>query len=87
MLDEPTVGLDIGSRRAILDHVHRLCKEDGLGVLWATHLIDEAKDADGVVILHQGEVKAAGTPDAVCSKADTETLEDAFQSFTETAPT
>ena len=41
LLDEPTVGLDIGSRQAILDHVRRLCAEEGLGVLWATHLIDE----------------------------------------------
>ena len=38
LLDEPTVGVDIGSRQTILDHVHRLCREDGLGVLWATHL-------------------------------------------------
>jgi len=82
LLDEPTVGLDIGSRQAILDHVHRLCDEDGLGVLWATHLIDEAKDADGVIVLHQGEIKAVGTADSVCSKAGTETLQDAFHKLT-----
>ena len=78
LLDEPTVGLDIGSRQNILDHVHRLCDEDGLGVLWATHLIDEAKDADSVIILHQGDVKAIGTPSAVCQQADAITLRDAF---------
>jgi ABC-2 type transport system ATP-binding protein len=40
LLDEPTVGLDIGSRQGILEHVRRMCAEEGIGVLWATHLID-----------------------------------------------
>ncbi|NJO37848.1 MAG: ATP-binding cassette domain-containing protein [Rhizobiales bacterium] len=82
LLDEPTVGLDIGSRQGILDHVRRLCDDDGLGVLWATHLIDEAKDADGVIVLHQGEVKAIGSPDAVCAQAGADTLRDAFNTLT-----
>lgn len=82
LLDEPTVGLDIGSRQAILDHVHRLCDDEGLGVLWATHLIDEAKDADGVIVLHQGEVKAVGTSEAVCAQAETQNLRDAFNTLT-----
>ena len=41
LLDEPTVGLDIGSRQMILNHVKTLCKKNNLAVLWATHLIDE----------------------------------------------
>ena len=40
LLDEPTVGLDIKSRAAILGHVHKMVGE-GVSVLWATHLIDE----------------------------------------------
>ena len=56
LLDEPTVGLDAAARRAITDHVHDLSREDGLTVLWATHLTDEISDTDQVVILHQGEV-------------------------------
>lgn len=82
LLDEPTVGLDIGSRQTILDHVHRLCADDGLGVLWATHLIDEATDAEGVIVLHHGEVKAVGNPDAVRGQAGAETLRDAFNTLT-----
>ncbi|MEM7045378.1 MAG: ABC transporter ATP-binding protein [Pseudomonadota bacterium] len=82
LLDEPTVGLDIGSRQTILDHVRRLCDEDGLGVLWATHLIDEARVADGVIVLHRGEIKAVGTPDVVCDKTGSENLSDAFTSLT-----
>ncbi|MBC7801819.1 MAG: ATP-binding cassette domain-containing protein, partial [Gemmatimonadaceae bacterium] len=42
LLDEPTAGLDMESRGFLLDHVRRLCREQGLAVLWATHLIDEA---------------------------------------------
>ena len=82
LLDEPTVGLDIGSRQAILDHVRKLCDEEGLGVLWATHLIDEARAADGVVVLHQGQIKAIGSADAVCKQTGAATLSDAFTTLT-----
>ncbi|MFY0022618.1 ATP-binding cassette domain-containing protein, partial [Acinetobacter baumannii] len=57
LLDEPTVGLDIKSRADILGHVRRLL-QSGIGVLWATHLIDEVGDNDDVVVLHGGRVLA-----------------------------
>lgn len=82
LLDEPTVGLDIGSRQTILDHVQKLCRSDELGVLWATHLIDEAVGSDRVIVLHQGQIKAIGTTDAVCEQAATKTLRDAFTKLT-----
>jgi ABC-2 type transport system ATP-binding protein len=63
LLDEPTVGLDVESRRFLLDHVRRLCREDGLAALWATHLLDEAEPADRVVILHHGKIVASGGPE------------------------
>lgn len=65
VLDEPTVGLDIDSRLAIVDHVHALCREQGLAVLWATHLIDEVRPGDRVVVLHGGRVRATGTLEEV----------------------
>jgi ABC-2 type transport system ATP-binding protein len=58
LLDEPTVGLDIASRQFLLDHVRRLCREEGLAALWATHLIDEVGEGARVVVLHKGEVLA-----------------------------
>ena len=58
LLDEPTVGLDIESRAFLLAHVRELCATEGLGVLWATHLIDEAGDTSRVIVLHQGRVLA-----------------------------
>ena len=59
LLDEPTVGLDAASRGAITQHVHDLAS-GGLTVLWATHLVDEVRPQDRLVILHQGRVLADG---------------------------
>lgn len=60
LLDEPTVGLDAATRRAITAHVHALAAEEGLTVLWATHLTDEVAMGDRLVILHRGQVIADG---------------------------
>ncbi|MFC0220063.1 ABC transporter ATP-binding protein [Pseudochelatococcus lubricantis] len=60
LLDEPTVGLDAAARRAITDHVHALARDDGLTVLWATHLVDEVRADDRLAILHRGRVLADG---------------------------
>ncbi len=60
LLDEPTVGLDVPTRRDIVEHVHGLTRDNGIAVLWATHLIDEVFDDDSVIVLHQGRVRADG---------------------------
>lgn len=60
LLDEATVGLDINSRADIISRVRRLVDEGSLGVLWATHLIEEVAMEDSVVILHHGRVLAQG---------------------------
>jgi ABC-2 type transport system ATP-binding protein len=59
LLDEPTVGLDVESRRALIEHVRGLCAERGTGVLWATHLVDEAAPDSRIVLLRRGRVTAA----------------------------
>lgn len=82
ILDEPTVGLDIDSRRDIVDHAHRLCREENLAILWATHLIDEIKPTDGVVLLHRGRARAAGPIDQVVQTAQALNLQDAYQRLT-----
>lgn len=64
LLDEPTVGLDAAARRAITQHVHDLSKNDGLTVLWATHLADEIFDNDQLLILHRGQLLENGTAGA-----------------------
>ena len=65
LLDEPTVGLDAASRGAITAHVHALAREDGMTVLWATHLVDEVSPEDDLVILHRGRVLRNATAGAV----------------------
>lgn len=65
LLDEATVGLDAATRAGITAHVHDLCAEEGLTVLWATHLTDEVRDADDLVILHKGRIAASGTAGAL----------------------
>ena len=82
IVDEPTVGLDIGSRQGILDHVRRLCAEEGLGVLWATHLIDEVHADDQVIVLHLGRIRALGDGAAICAKAEAPDLRHAFTKLT-----
>jgi ABC-2 type transport system ATP-binding protein len=59
LLDEPTVGLDAATRASITDHAHRLA-EQGKTVLWATHLTDEVRDSDDVIILHKARILDRG---------------------------
>ena len=61
VLDEPTVGLDVPARRSIVEHVHELCRSQGMAVLWATHLIDEVHTDDRVVVIHKGRILADGS--------------------------
>jgi ABC-2 type transport system ATP-binding protein len=82
LLDEPTVGVDIASRQDIVEHVHRLCDEDDLGVLWATHLVDEVRPADRVVILHRGKIMAHGGAADVIAGAGAATILDAYGRLT-----
>jgi ABC-2 type transport system ATP-binding protein len=62
LMDEATVGLDPASRQQLLTTVIGLCRNEGLAVLWATHLLDEAKAADRLVLLTRGSVRFEGTP-------------------------
>ncbi len=61
LMDEATVGLDPASRQQLLDAVRDLCSRDGMAVLWATHLIEEARAADRLLLLHQGQVRFDGS--------------------------
>ena len=85
LLDEPTVGLDINARADILGHVRRLAVTEGIGVLWATHLIDEASVEDDVTVLHKGRVLAHGALGDVVRESGATDLGDAFRRITEAA--
>jgi ABC-2 type transport system ATP-binding protein len=82
LADEPTVGLDIHSRQAILQQVRSRCREEGIGVLWATHLVDEVEANDRLVILHGGRVLAQGTAGEIMLATGTQSVKDAFNKLT-----
>ena len=62
ILDEPTTGLDPQTRRTVWDVIARLRAEENLTVFLTTHYMEEAADADYVVILDSGKIVASGTP-------------------------
>ncbi len=82
VLDEPTVGLDVASRSAILRHVRSLVRERGVAVLWATHLLDEVESDDAVVVLHRGRVLAAGDVSDVVAATGADDMRSAFVALT-----
>ena len=83
LLDEPTVGLDIKSRAAILSYVRSLVADEGVSVLWATHLVDEVSEADTVSVLHQGRLLAHGRVQEVVAGAGAKDIGSAFAGLTE----
>ncbi len=79
LLDEPTTGLDHESRTAFINLIHEIrtqAAQDGkpIAVLMSTHLMDEAAHADAVVLMHEGKVAAAGTPDQLINSVKGRTL-------------
>ncbi len=62
ILDEPTTGLDPQTRKTLWDVVTNLRKEKGMTVFLTTHYMEEATDADYVIILDHGKIAAEGTP-------------------------
>jgi ABC-2 type transport system ATP-binding protein len=86
LLDEPTVGLDVGARQAILTTVRALVADDRLGVLWATHLMDEVEADDRVVVLHKGVVLAEDSAAAIVARTGTADVRGAFVALTGERP-
>ena len=70
VLDEPTAMLDPRGRREVMQTVSRLNREKGITVVLITHHMDEAAEADRVVVLHKGQIAADGTPKEVFSRVE-----------------
>lgn len=62
ILDEPTTGLDPQTRKLLWSVIHQLRQRERLTVLLTTHYMEEASDADYVVILDSGKIVAQGSP-------------------------
>jgi ABC-2 type transport system ATP-binding protein len=83
-MDEPTVGLDPGGRRAVWDHVQTLRREIGAAVVFSTHYMDEAEDVcDRLALVAGGRIAAIGTPAELKARLGGDaTLDDVFTQLT-----
>ncbi len=68
--DESTAMLDPNGRKEVLDVIHRLNREKGITVVWITHFMEEAAEADRVIVINNGDIALAGTPNEVFSHVD-----------------
>ena len=70
VLDEPTAMLDPKGRREVMQTITQLNREKGITVILITHHMDEAAQAQRVIVLHKGKVADDGTPAEVFSKVE-----------------
>ncbi len=68
VLDEPTAMLDPQGRRDVMNTVKSLNKKYGMAVVFITHFMDEAVNADKIIIIDNGKVAAVGTPKEIFSQ-------------------
>lgn len=62
-LDEPTVGLDPQTRKAIWEYIQRLRRERNITIFMTTHYMDEAENCDRIAVIDYGRIQALDTPD------------------------
>ena len=70
VFDESTSMLDPVGRADVMDVAHRLNRENGVTVIWITHFMDEAAQADRVIVMDAGECAAEGTPREIFSNGE-----------------
>ena len=83
LLDEPTAGLDITSARTVRALVEQI-KQEGGTVVYSTHQLFEAQQVcDRIIIIHNGVVKADGSPEELIESNNCSTLEEAYVKLTQ----
>ncbi len=70
VLDEPTAMLDPSGRREVIETVKKLNREEGITIVLITHYMDEAVQADRVIVVDGGKIKLDDTPENVFSQVD-----------------
>ena len=70
LMDEPTAMLDPSGRKEVLRTVHELNREEGITVVLITHYMEEAADADRVIVMNAGKLIMNGTPREVFSRVE-----------------
>lgn len=74
-LDEPTIGLDLSTRRNIWRYIHQLRSQTGMTVLLTTHYLEEAETCDRVAFLKSGNLVLEGNPKQLVAQLANEILE------------
>lgn len=82
LLDEASVGLDNQSRAQIINYIRELAITSSLCVIWTTHLLDEIKPDDHLVVLTKGVLVASGTVSDLISKTQVSNVSDLYISLT-----
>ncbi len=75
LLDEPSVGLDIDSRRQLSADIHAMVRDQQMSVVWCTHITDELEAEDRLIIMHGGTMRFTGycgSPSELLSRYTTE---------------
>ncbi|MGW7262865.1 ABC transporter ATP-binding protein [Streptomyces sp. NPDC054842] len=78
VLDEPTVGLDPVLRRDLWNLFHSIAADRGTTLLVSSHVMDEAERCHRLLLMREGEILAADTPDALRERTGSDTVEAAF---------
>ena len=82
LLDEPTAGLDVTSARTVRTLVGQL-RDEGGTVIYSTHHLAEAQQVcDRIIIVHNGTIRADGSPSQLLELTQMDNLEDAYVSLT-----
>ena len=70
VLDEPTAMLDPSGRKEVIETVKKLNRDEGITIVLITHYMDEAVQADRVVVIDNGRIKMDDTPEKVFSRVN-----------------
>jgi ABC-2 type transport system ATP-binding protein len=83
LLDEATVGLDVDSRKLIIEHIRLLAQQQAMTILWTTHLLDEVQEDDPLYILNHGQLIAQGKCKTLLSEHQQNSVFDLYRWLTQ----
>jgi len=79
ILDEPTVGVDIQSKQAIIDHLKQLNREQGMTILYTSHHLSEAEDfCTHIAIIDEGKLIVEGPTNALIEAHQSKNIEEVY---------
>ena len=83
ILDEPTVGVDIQSKQAIIEHLKKLNKEKGMTILYTSHHLEEAEDfCSHIAIIDDGKLITQGATKELISSNNCNSIEEVYLKIT-----